>query len=114
MTIADSPSNARKMMKLVREKRTQIAADNARLKDERNALRNKAERDPVEYEKQKADQKAAYAEMIAATEGRKVRAYAVVPGKTRSEHDQNARDRDAARKRDERKGAPQEAKDPRR
>lgn len=111
MSIADSGPIAPNIAKLAREKREQIAADNSAKRAANNARRWKAERDPDEYEKQKADQKAAYADMIADTEGREVRAYVTVPGETRSEHDQNARDRDAARKRDERKNASQEAKD---
>ncbi|MDO6521289.1 hypothetical protein Q4578_06805 [Shimia thalassica] len=112
MTIADTTSDARKtVMDTVREKREQIAADNARNKAERNARRYKAERDPDEYEKQKKDQKAEYADMIAETEGREVRAYVVVPGETRSEKDQNARQRHAEKERKRWANASQEQKD---
>lgn len=112
MTIASSDPDARKkLIDTVQDKRAQIVADNEAAKAERNARRWKRERDPVEYEKQKTAQREAYAAQIAAEEGREVRAYVRVPGTTREEHEENAKARDAARKREARSRASQEAKD---
>lgn len=112
MTIADDERRAQKNLReLVKAKRDQIAAENEAERAERNKRRWKAERDPVEYEKQKAAQREEYAAKIATEGGREVRSYEMVPGKTRAEHDANAKARDAARKRDERGKASQEKKD---
>lgn len=91
----------------------QIADENERLKSERNARRYKAERDPIEYERQKAGQRAEYAVQIAEEQGRSVRAYEKIPGKTRAEHDQNSRQRRAERERERRAAQDQSEKDKR-
>lgn len=100
----DAPKN---LSEVVKAKRAQIAADNEVAKAVRNARRNKQERDPAEYQKQKVEQREAYAAKIAAEEGREVRAYAKVPGQTRAEHDENARQRHAERERERRTNATQ-------
>lgn len=112
MSIASpDPDAPKKLREAVKAKRDQIAADNEAAKATRNARRWKRERDPVEYEKQKIGQREAYAAKIEAEEGREVRAYAKVPGKTREEHDDNARQRHAERERERRANATQVEKD---
>lgn len=112
MTIADSdPDAPKRLHEVVKAKRDQIAADNQAAKAARNARRWKVERDPGEYEKQKANQREAYAAQIEAEEGREVRTYVKVPGSTRAEHEENAKARDAERKRNERSRATQNQKD---
>lgn len=113
MTIAKTePDDQKKLLReLMRKKRAQIAADNAAARTERNARRWKSERDPVEYEKQKVEQRKAYALQIETEEGREVRSYVKVPGKTRGQHKENAKARDAERKRIERSRATQSDKD---
>lgn len=88
-----------------------IAAENEATRVARNARRNREKRDPVEYEKQKVKQKEEYEARIAAEEGRAVRPYVKVPGKTCAEHNENAKARDAARKRASRANADQADKD---
>lgn len=100
MSIAEPDPEGRKaLLKLVREKSAQIAADNEAAKAERNARRWREQRDPIEYEKQKEKQREEYANLIAAEEGREVRAYTKVPGKTRAEHAENAKARHAEKQR---------------
>ena len=99
------------LRQLARDKLASIEADNLRLKDERNARRWKAERDPKEYEAQKAAQREAYRNKISHEKGREVRAYNSVGGKTHDEHDANARKRDAERKKALRNNASQDEKD---
>lgn len=96
---------------VVKAKIGAIAADNLAMKDRRDATRRAARRSSPEYKLELAEQRQAYADKIAAEEGREVRAYVKVPGKTRAEREQNAKDRDAARKRDERRNASQDQKD---
>ncbi len=96
---------------VVRAKIDAIAADNLAMKEQRDATRRAARRASPEYQAELAEQRQAYADKIAAEEGREVRAYVKVPGKTRAEREQNAKDRDAARKRDARCSATQEQKD---
>ncbi|KAA8606027.1 hypothetical protein AL036_16405 [Salipiger aestuarii] len=119
MTIAPGGSDAEEkctgvspaLRQLAADARATIVRENAALKAERNARRYKAERDPLKYETQKANQREEYAARIADTEGREVRAYCKVPGKTLAEHDENAKARDASRKRAERGNATQAQKD---
>ncbi|MCA1777727.1 MAG: hypothetical protein LC676_19605 [Loktanella sp.] len=99
------------LRKTIEEKQAKIKAENEAKRRERNARRWREQRDPVEYDRQKAKQRGDYAAQIAADEGRNVRAYTPVPGKTRAEHDKNAKARDAERKRASRKNADQAAKD---
>lgn len=112
MSIASTdPDAPKKLREVVKAKRDQIAADNEAAKATRNARRWKRERDPLEYEKQKAGQREAYAAKVEAEEGREVRAYVKVQGKTRAEHDDNARQRHAERERERRANATQAEKD---
>ncbi|WP_424976806.1 hypothetical protein [Leisingera sp. S232] len=112
MTIADNdPDAPRNLRDAVKAARLQIEADNEARKEARNNTRWRYERDPQEYDKQLDRQRQEYADKIAAKEGREVRAYTKVPGKTREEHDKNAKARDAERKREERSCATQEDKD---
>lgn len=80
---------------LVRKTKAKIEADNARLREERNARRWKSERDPEEYERQKERQRKEYAE---AQDG-SVRPYAKIEATTVSDHKEKARKRDADRQR---------------
>lgn len=82
------------MRKLIREIREKIEADNARLSAERNARRWKDERDPEEYERQKAHQRRQYAD----ERGGSVRPYEKIEAATKTEHREKAQARDAARK----------------
>lgn len=75
--------------KTMREWNANLKAENERLKPVRNALRWKTERDPVAYEKQKADQRAEYAAKVEAEQDREVRAYEPVPGATDAERQTN-------------------------
>ena len=100
-----------RLMQLMHDKAEQIKADNKRLKNQRNARRWKAERDPAEYERQKAAQREAYRHRISSEEDREIRAYQPVDGKTRQEREANARQRDAERKKAERAGFSQDEKD---
>lgn len=77
----------------VRDTRAKIEKENAEARDARNAKRWKAERDPIEYEAQKAKQRADYA----AEKGGVVRPYEKIEGKARDEHDENAKKRHAAK-----------------
>lgn len=95
----------------IEQAQAKIIAENEAKRVERNARRWREQRDPVEYNRQKIKQRADYAAQIAADEGREVRAYAPVLGKTRAEHDENAKARDAARKRASRSKADQVQKD---
>ncbi|MBW7056984.1 hypothetical protein KY389_09795 [Paracoccus bogoriensis] len=79
--------------KLIRDYLQKIEADNARQRDERNARRWKAERDPEEYERQKAKQRHQYAD----AQGGSVRSYSKIEATTRTEHAEKAKARDAAR-----------------
>ncbi|SFI83987.1 hypothetical protein [Celeribacter neptunius] len=76
---------------LIRNTRAKIKQENADLHSARNARRWKAERDPQEYEAQKQRQRAEYA----AENGGVVRSYEKIEGKTRDEHDENAKKRHA-------------------
>lgn len=112
MSIAESGTGApSKLAETIKKKRADIAAENERLKSVRNSRRWKSERDPAEYEKQKADQRAAYAAKVGAEEGREVRAYMKVPGKTRAEHEENAKKRHAEKERDRWSKVSQDKKD---
>lgn len=95
----------------VEKARNKITAENEAKRAERNSRRWREERDPVEYDRQKANQREEYAAQIAAEEGRAVRAYVPVPGKTRAEHDENAKARHAEKERTRRANADQAAKD---
>lgn len=100
MSIAEPDRERREaLLRVVKEKRAQIAADNEAAKAERSAHRWREQRDPVEYDKQKEKQREQYANQIAAEEGREVRAYVKVPGKTRAEHAENAKVRHAEKER---------------
>jgi len=79
--------------KLIRETIEKIEADNARLCAERNARRWKDERDPEEYERQKAHQRSQYAD---ARDG-SVRPYEKIEAATKTEHKEKAQARDATR-----------------
>lgn len=99
------------LLTLVKTERAKILAENLAAKEERNARRWKLERDPVEYEKQKAEQRREYEETIRANEGREVRTYHKVPGETPAEREANRRKRKAARQRKGWANASQAAKD---
>jgi hypothetical protein len=101
MSIAESGRDAQtKRVESIKKKREDIVAENERLKSKRNAARWKDERDPVEYEKQKADQRAAYEAMVLTEEGREVRTYIKVPGATKAEREENAKRRHAENERE--------------
>lgn len=112
MSIAESGTRAQtKLTETIKKKREDIAAENERLKSERNARRWKSERDPAEYEKQKAGQRDEYAAKILNEEGREVRAYLKVPGATRGEREANAKQRHAEKQRDRWSKVSQDEKD---
>lgn len=69
-------------------------ADNEKRRLERNAKRYKAERDPKEYERQKARQRQEYADEC----GGDVRSYEKIAAATKDDHAKIRRVRDAARK----------------
>lgn len=109
LTEQKRPSN--ELRQAIKEQRDKIAAENEHLRSERNARRFKAQRDPIEYEKQKAEQKAEYAAKIAEEQGRDVRAYEKIPGKTHAEHEENSRRRRAEREKERRARQTQADKD---
>jgi hypothetical protein len=77
-----------------------IKADNERVRSERNARRWKAERDPVEYERQKERQRQNYADGFGRScdlAEQPVRSYQKIPAVTKEEHLEQAKSRDAAR-----------------
>ena len=111
MTIAEPKPTAPDILKLAREKRDQIAADNAAKRSANNARRWKAERDPVEYAKQLADQKEEYAAKVLAEQGREVRAYLKVQGSTGPERAEKRRQRHAEKERGRWANATQAQKD---
>ncbi len=112
MSIANSDPDARKKLReLAIATQEAIAAENEARRVARNARRYREERDPVEYENQKAKQRDEYEAKVETEEGRKVRRYVKVPGKTRAEHDENARAREADRKRASRANTDQADKD---
>ena len=112
MSIADSRTDARpKLAESIKKKRANIADENERLRSERNARRWKAERDPVEYEKQKAGQRDEYEAKVMAKEGREVRAYLKVPGATKAEREENAKRRHAEKERERWSKVSQDKKD---
>lgn len=112
MSIAESSTGVpSKLAETIKKKRSDIITENERLKSERNSRRWKEERDPAEYEKQKADQRAEYAAKVATEEGREVRAYLKVPGTTRAEREANAKQRHAEKQRDRWSKVSQDEKD---
>lgn len=112
MSIAESGTGVpSKLAETIKKKRSDIIVENERLKSKRNSRRWKEERDPAEYEKQKADQRAEYAAKVAAEEGREVRAYLKVPGTTRAEREANAKQRHAEKQRDRWSKVSQDEKD---
>lgn len=112
MSIAPSKPDAPKSLsEVVKAKREQIAEDNEAEKPVRDARRRALRRASPEYQIERAEARETYAAKIAAEQGRAVRPYSKVPGKTRAEHDENAKKRDAARKREERSLASQKDKD---
>lgn len=99
------------MRAAVEAKRAEIAADNKAAKEARDARRRAARRASKEYQAELKEARDTYEAKILAEEGREVRAYIKVPGKTRGEREEGAKARDAARKRDERSRATQVEKD---
>jgi hypothetical protein len=95
-----------KRRELIADYRGKVASENERNKATRNARRWKEERDPVEYEAQKVQQKVEYAAKIAEEEGREVRAYVKVPGKTVEERERNRLARKAEKEAARRSTAP--------
>lgn len=94
-------------LKLTKDFRERVAAENDAKRKARNSRRWKAERDLEEYEKQKARQRAEYS----LDKGGNVRAYEAVPGDTKAERQANRLARDAARKKAKRQQADQKTKD---
>ena len=84
------------LRKVVRDIKAKIEADNALLRDERNARRWKSERDPEEYALQKELQRQEYAE----AKGGSVRPYTKIEATTVAEHQEKARKRDAERQKE--------------
>ena len=109
--VSDQEKSKTDRRALIKATRQKIEADNLARKDERNARRWKAERDPEEYDQQKAGQREEYAQMIRETEGRDVRAYTKVPGQTPAERAENRRKRKAERQRKNWANASQAEKD---
>lgn len=70
-----------------------IKADNAKAREERNARRNKAERDPLEYAAQKKRQRENYA----AEQGGSVRPYEKIVAQTKVDHEEQIKVRHAKR-----------------
>lgn len=99
------------MRELVEAKIEAIEADNAAKRKERNETRKAARRASPEYQLELKEARDAYAEKIAAEEGREVRGYQKVPGKTAEERAENARAREADRERERRANADQATKD---
>lgn len=87
---------------LIRTWLDQLEQDNEALRLERNNRRWYVERDPVEYERYKAQLRADYATRIRAEEGREVRTYERIPGKTVDDHAENVKARKTAQRRDQR------------
>lgn len=79
-----------------------LVQDNEALRLERNNRRWYVERDPVQYESYKAELRAQYAQRIRAEEGREVRTYERIPGKTVDDHAENVKARKTAQRRDQR------------
>lgn len=82
-----------------------VEAENERLRTERNARRFKAERDPVEYAKQKVEQREQYAAEIAKNEDREVRSYLKIEAANKIERDVIRKERNAETKRKSRANA---------
>lgn len=99
------------MRELVKSKIKAIEADNLAQKEERNDRRRAARRASPEYQLELKEAREAYAEKIAAEEGREVRGYEKVPGKTAEERTANAKAREADRERERRAIADQATKD---
>lgn len=99
------------MRELVKSKIKATKADNAAKKEERDERRRAARRASPEYQLELKEAREAYANKIASEEGREVRGYQKVPGKTPEEREANTRAREAERERERRANADQATKD---
>lgn len=95
----------------IKAAREQVAVDNLAKKEQRDERRRAARRASPQYQAELKEARDIYEARILTEEGREVRNYTKVPGKTREEREENAKARDAARKRDERANATQAEKD---
>lgn len=92
---ADVQTRRQTFRDMIAKKSAEIKAENERLRKERNSRRWRAERTPAEYQAQKERQRKEYAAGVLAEEGREVRAYEKIGGRTKVEHRENARARHA-------------------
>ncbi|KRS11032.1 hypothetical protein XM53_18305 [Roseovarius atlanticus] len=102
---------SKRLRELVKTKIKAIEADNLAKKEERNDRRRAARRASLEYQLELKEAREAYANKIAAEEGREVRGYEKVPGKTAEERAENAKAREADRERERRANADQATKE---